>query len=319
MSSLFPSADNPRPRQVTFGATLAVTGGLVLLFALVDLMIRLESIEVTQALTDGLRSLRLSGDVSVEQARDVLRYSIMIFAVLSAAAVVFGIFTLKRDRTARVGLTAVIGTIGVVALFGGPATWLITVYIAVSVALLWSRSAREWFAGTGASASSGRPAGPRDTQRDQSVPPPTPPPGPPPAGWRPPAPWMAPPPAARPQRDDDPAAPDAEDSQRPPRAAAPGPPAPPPQAGQPGLPGPPPGWSPPPYGPSPRWQPPPGWIPPPVGPPPGWPHLPPPPPGWRPAGGWQPPPLQPPPDGSGAADAEQTSSSDDDAPTGEGR
>jgi hypothetical protein len=305
MSSLFPSAENPRPRQVTFGATLAVTGGLVLLFALVDLMIRLESIEVTQALRDGLRSLRLSGDVSVEQARDVLRYSIMIFAVLSAAAVVLGIFTLKRDRAARIGLTAVIGTIGVAALFGGPATWLITVYIAVSVALLWSRSAREWFAGTPASALSGRPAGPRDMQRDQSAPPPTPP-GPPPTGWRPPAPWMAPPPAG----------PDAEDSQRPPpRPATPGPPGQPPQPGQPA---PPPGWSPPPYGPPPRWQPPPGWIPPPFGPPPGWPHLPPPPPGWRPEGGWQPPPP-PPPDGSGAADADPTSSADGASATGERR
>jgi hypothetical protein len=232
MSSLFPSADNPRPRQVTVGATLAVTGGLVLLFALVDLTTRLESVEVTQALHDGLRSLRLSGDVSVEQARDILRYTIMVFAVLSAAAVVFGIFTLMRDRAARIALTAVIGTIGVAALLGGPATWLISMYVGVSVALLWSRSAREWFAGTQASGASAPPRASSDPHHDvPPVPPgpPGPPPGPPP-GWSPPPygpppGWGPPPPGWRP----------------------------------------PPGWIPPAHGPPPGWPhvppPPPGWSP----------------------------------------------------------
>ncbi|HSS68706.1 MAG TPA: hypothetical protein VLK34_09150, partial [Nocardioidaceae bacterium] len=157
MSPLLPSAENPRPRQVTIGATLSVTGGVVLLFALIDLMTRLQSLEVTQLLQENLRALSLSSDISVEQARDLLRYSIMVFAVLSAAAVVLGVFTLMRDRSARVGLTVVIATIGVLCVFGGPATWLITLYVATSIALLWSRSAREWFAGTYAPGSSGSP------------------------------------------------------------------------------------------------------------------------------------------------------------------
>jgi hypothetical protein len=231
MSSLLPSADNPRPRPVTFGATLAVTGGAVLLFALVDLMTRVESIDVTQTLRDGLRSLRLSGDVTVEQARDVLRYTIMVFAVLCVAAIVFGIFTLKRDRAARVALTSVLGTVGVVALFGGPATWLITLYAAVSVAMLWSRSAREWFAGTYAPTSGSPPptgsGGPDDPSPRPPAPPPPgwhgPPYGPPP-GWQPPP--LGPPPGWIPP------------------------------PGWPHLPPPPPGWRPPPGTPTPEAKPP---------------------------------------------------------------
>jgi hypothetical protein len=307
MSSLFPSADNPRPRQVTFGATLAVTGGLVLLFALVDLMTRLESLEVTQGLRDGLRSLRLTGDVSVDQARDVMRYAIMVLAVFCAASVVFGIFTLMRDRVARVALTAVIGTIGVISLFGGPATWLISVYVGVSVGLLWSRSAREWFAGTYTPGASGRPS---DQTGHRANRPPEPPLSPPPSTG-PPSPWMSPPSQPRPPGGDASKPADPDDAKRPPAAPMP------PRHVQPRPPGPPPGWAPPPYGPPPGWRPPPGWVPPPARPPTGWPHIPPPPPGWRPTGGWQPPPVPPP--AAPADDSPDRKPADEDDPPHEHR
>jgi hypothetical protein len=284
MSSLIPSPDKPRPRQVTFGASLAVTGSVVLLFALVDLMTRLQSIEVTQWLRDTVRSSRMPSTVTVEQARTVVKYVIMVGAVLSAAGVVFGIFTLKRDRSARAALTAVIGFIGVMSLFGGVGTWLISLYVAISIGLLWSRPAREWFAGTYVPPSpGGRPregTPPRDHRQQQPPPPPPPPPPRQPPWTGPP-----PPPAHRPDGGDDPA------GQPPAPPPGYGPPSPgwvpPPGAGPPAQ-GPPPGWAPPP-----GWVPPPGWIPP-AGPPPGWPHQPSPgwqpPPGSRRSSGWRPPP-----------------------------
>jgi hypothetical protein len=292
MSSFFSSPGDPRPRQVTFGATLSVTGGLVLLFALLDLTTRLQSVEVTEALRDNLRALHLSGDVDVDQARDILRYSIMAFAVPSAATFVLGIFTLRRDRAARVGLTAVIGTIGVFAVFGGPGTWLVTGYVAVAVAFLWCRPARDWFdgrqppptssPGAGTSGRLGQHPGSDDPRRRAAGPPPSS------SGGPAPSPWIPPPPPGP--------ASSAGGSDRPR-------PAPPSRGAGPPPHGPPPGWAPPPYGPPPGWRPPPGWVPPVSGPPPGWPHVPPPPPGWRPAGGWRPPPLPAPDDGLAGGDA----------------
>src|SRR5206468_3583854 len=61
MSRLFPSPDDPRPRQVTIGASLAVTGSVVMLFGLISAMTRLESVEVTNAIKDWLKAWHLGG------------------------------------------------------------------------------------------------------------------------------------------------------------------------------------------------------------------------------------------------------------------
>jgi len=82
---------------------------------------------------------------------------------------------LRRHRTARIALTVVGGIAAAVSLFGGLSGVLVALYIVVSLALLWSKEARAWFANPGG-----------------QLPPPPPPPGQ--GGWGSPPPPPPPPP-----------------------------------------------------------------------------------------------------------------------------
>ena len=95
-------------------------------------------------------------NLTVESARDLLRYSIMVLSVLSAASLVLAIFVLRRHRAARIGLTVVGALVGVALLVAGPVGWVGTLYIAVSIFLLWTRPARVWF-GDGVASQGGPP------------------------------------------------------------------------------------------------------------------------------------------------------------------
>ena len=232
MSQSSSKASDARPREVTIAGMLAVVGSTVMLVQLIDVMSQLNSEAATKTLPKIIDNLALVGfEPSLDTARELAKYAIMLAAVVSVASLVLGFFVLRRDRTARQALTvlgAVVGGALLVALplVLGLLSWIIAAYVIGSVLLLWSRPARLWFG-------------------DPTARPPTPPPGqplppgwqPPPPGWRPPPGWQPPPPPA---------------GWYPP---------PPPPGWQP-----PPGY--PPYGPPP-YGPPPGWQPAPPQPPPG--------------------------------------------------
>ena len=162
-----------RPREVTLAGTQAVVGSLVAIIVLINGMQELYSDDVREVLadvvaTDEAQTLGLT----LDGAREILRYSIMVLAVLSTASLVLGFFVLRRHRASRVGLTIIGATVAMLCIAGGPVGWVVTAYIGVSVAMLWSRAARAWF-------SDGKP-------------PSSEPPGPPP--WPPSGPWQGPPP-----------------------------------------------------------------------------------------------------------------------------
>jgi hypothetical protein len=157
-----------RPREVTLAGTQAVVGSLVALVVLVNGMQELYSTEVHDALTEIVESDEAERiGLTLEGARTILRYSIMALSVLSAASLVLGFFVLRRHRAARVALTVIGSTVALLALAAGPFGWVVTAYIGVCVALLWTKSARTWFG-------EGRPDPP--TQQIGPGPPPPPPP-----------------------------------------------------------------------------------------------------------------------------------------------
>jgi len=229
MSSAQPKADPPRPQEVTIGGLLAISGGVIAVVSLLMSMNNLYSVEMTEVLRDvmegpGLRAWSLT----IDDMRRLAKIIIMLLAVMAVTSAVLGVYVLRRDRIARIVLTAMGAVVVLLAAFSGVAGVVLAVYIAMSIGLLWSRAARTWFqpesTQSGPPFSGGPPVpGPPQQGPPQQGPPPGWRPPPPPPGWRPPP----PPPGWRP-------------------------------------PPPPPGWRPPPQG----WHPPPGWRPPPTDQPP---------------------------------------------------
>ncbi len=147
-----------RPREVTVGGLAAVVGSAMALVLLISTANRLHSSQVTDTLREVIKNDQAATlGLTLDGAREVLRYTIMGLAVLSVASLVLGFYVLRRHRPARVVLTVIGGTVGVLALLAGPVAWLVSLYIGVSIFLIWSRPARAWFGGP---TSPGAPGGP---------------------------------------------------------------------------------------------------------------------------------------------------------------
>jgi hypothetical protein len=186
---------------VTLGGVQAVAGSVLALVMLISAAQQLNGEQMTNTLRDIVQQEQVSAlDLTVESARDLLRYSIMVLSVLSAASLVLSIFVLRQHRPARIGLTVVGSVAGIALLVAGPVGWVGTLYIAVSIFLLWTRPARAWF-GDGVASQGGPPAGGPPTNAGPPTGPPYggPPYGGPPNGGTPPDPG----PPTGPRRDVD--------------------------------------------------------------------------------------------------------------------
>jgi FtsH-binding integral membrane protein len=120
---------------------------------------------MTEALQQALDDPRAAGlGITVETARTIAKYTIMVMGVLSVASLVLGVFVLRRHRPARVALTILGLLVALATLLAGPPGWAVSVYVAASVVMLWSKPARVWFS---------------DSEPSAFAPPPAPPPPPP--------------------------------------------------------------------------------------------------------------------------------------------
>lgn len=137
-----------RPREVTFGGTQAVVGGAITTLLLIGAAQQLYSSEMHDALAKAVADPRARQlGLSIDGARTLARYAIMVMGVLSVSSVVLGIFVLRRHRPSRVALTVLGALVALVTVFAGPTGWIVTLYVGASVAMLWSKPARAWFAG----------------------------------------------------------------------------------------------------------------------------------------------------------------------------
>jgi hypothetical protein len=142
-----PAGGAARPREVTLGGAQAVVGGALATLLLIGAAKQLYSSQMHDALAKAVADPRAKDlGLSIADARTLAKYTIMVMGVLSVSSVVLGIFVLRRHRPSRLALTVIGGLVAVMTLFAGPAGWIVTVYIAASVAMLWSRPARAWFA-----------------------------------------------------------------------------------------------------------------------------------------------------------------------------
>jgi len=183
-----------RPRQVTVAGFLTVFGSVFALVGVFQGMSGLYSQAASDLLRDTIaRDELASYDISLDSAREFLKYALMVAGVFAVSSLVLGWFALRGNRSARVALTVMGALTGLVAVFGGPQLWFVLLYVGAAVMLLWSRPARDWFdkvsgaaggdggvrAAQGAAGSSGGPvwppAPPSGSGPDPQLPPPPPP------------------------------------------------------------------------------------------------------------------------------------------------
>lgn len=137
----------PRPRQVTLASVVAGVGASLVLVNIFSVMADWGSASVREQVEEALESGPFGPvDISVDTALSMLRIMLMIVAAGCVAAVVFAVYTARRHRAARIGLTALAGGWAVLSLALGLAGMLLAAIAIGCVILLWSAEARMWFA-----------------------------------------------------------------------------------------------------------------------------------------------------------------------------
>jgi hypothetical protein len=137
----------PRPRQVTLAGLIAGFGALLVLVNIFVAMADWGSASIREDVEDALDSAPFgSSRISVDTALEMLRIMLMVLAAGCVAAVVLAIYTVRRHRSARVGLTVLASAWALLSLAFGLVGVLLAVIAVGCVVLLWSAEARTWFA-----------------------------------------------------------------------------------------------------------------------------------------------------------------------------
>ncbi|MBA2523846.1 MAG: hypothetical protein H0V25_11040 [Solirubrobacterales bacterium] len=125
---------------------LIVLGSAVFLLAVVTLSEALDGSTMQDTLTQLTTDPRFASlNLTLDGARSLVRYTLMVVGVLSATSLVLGVFVLRRHEPSRIALTALGSGVAVISLLAGPPGWALVVYVAAGVGLLWTSAAREWF------------------------------------------------------------------------------------------------------------------------------------------------------------------------------
>ena len=144
------NATTARPQKVTMACLAAGVASAIVLVSIVTTLSNWGSIEVREQIEDALSAGPVSGAISVDQALGWLRGVLMGAGALSAAAIVLSIWTAKRHRGARIGLTvlAVLSSLAfvVAGATGQQALLDVAIFLAL-ISFLWGRESRAWFAG----------------------------------------------------------------------------------------------------------------------------------------------------------------------------
>ncbi|HET7356712.1 MAG TPA: hypothetical protein VFJ09_08565 [Nocardioidaceae bacterium] len=132
----------PRPVQVTVAAGVAAAGSALLVVTLFDSMSALQSVGARQDIAQALAQSGHPWGLGVADAIRVIRDLMLVAGGAAAAATVLAGYAMFRHRAARIGLT-VAAAIMLLTVVSG----VFGLLVAASTAMLWSRPARDWFAG----------------------------------------------------------------------------------------------------------------------------------------------------------------------------
>jgi hypothetical protein len=141
-------SDDPtggRPSQVTVAGWTAVVASALLVFSIFDRMAALNSVDMREEIQKALDSGAGEGlGLTVAEALDGIRWLLLVGGAAAAAAAILGFFVLRRDRPARIALTVATVPLVICSPFAGG---FLAAIVAACTAMLWTRPARDWFAG----------------------------------------------------------------------------------------------------------------------------------------------------------------------------
>ncbi len=134
-----------RPPQVTMAGVVAIFGGVLLVFGLFEAMEQLRTSDMRDSITEFLSEPPGDGlGLTLDNVLALLRVLVFVNAALAAASVVLGVFILQRHNPARIVFTIAAALMLLTAPVSGGLLPFITAFAA---AMLWTRPARDWFAG----------------------------------------------------------------------------------------------------------------------------------------------------------------------------
>ncbi len=124
---------------------VAVIGSALLVLTLFDSISQIRSIEMRESIEEFLATSPGSGlGLDTAQVLEIIRGMMLFSGAAAAAATVLAIYVLQRNNGARLGFTVAAVAIMVTApLTGSP----FAVLVAAAAMMLWTRPARDWFAG----------------------------------------------------------------------------------------------------------------------------------------------------------------------------
>lgn len=170
---------------------VTIVGSVLVVVGLFDTVANLRSIETRERVQRMLSEPPLDGTgMTVDRWLSIVHSVSLVGAAAASAAAILGFYVLRRNHGARVALTLVAVPLFVTGLV---TSGFLTTLVAVSVLMLWTKPARDWFAGRPwqvATPSGGTPfsARPHDTRpaADERREPPRaePPPAPQPGPWQ---------------------------------------------------------------------------------------------------------------------------------------
>lgn len=145
MNVMSSDAPGPRPRQVTVGGWLVAIASAMLVASVFDAMARLHSVDTRDALVRVLTTGSAKDlGISVTDALGVVRAALFVAGASAAVTAILGVFVLQRHVAARVVLTIAAVPVVLTAPFSGG---FLALAVGAGTVLLWSRPARDWFAG----------------------------------------------------------------------------------------------------------------------------------------------------------------------------
>ena len=123
---------------------MSVVGSLLLVVSLFDTLGSLRTPEMRESIEEFLAAPPGSGlAVETSQVVDAMRVLAFVSGALAAMLLVFAVFVLQRHKGARIGFTVAAALL----LLTVPVAGLMPVLLAVAAVLIWSRPARDWYAG----------------------------------------------------------------------------------------------------------------------------------------------------------------------------
>jgi hypothetical protein len=144
------STAETRPQAVTRACLLAGTGSVLTLITIFGVLGDWGSLEIQEQVDAALERSPVPG-VGTDGILETIRVILMVIAAFAVAGLVLSIYTARRDRSARMGLTVLSAGWIPVALVFGVAGVLFALIGALTLALLWRPESRRWFqVGSGA-------------------------------------------------------------------------------------------------------------------------------------------------------------------------